>query len=74
MSPAGRPPYPSRGRRAAWPRRQPSSYPTTLAIAGSTAVVVDPYADQISLFNTRTQHVFAPVTVGHYPVAVAISS
>jgi YVTN family beta-propeller protein len=49
------------------------SYPTGLMLTGSTAVVLDTYAGQITLINTRTQHAFAPVTVGNYPVAVAIS-
>ena len=42
-------------------------------LTGPTAVVLDTYAGQITLINTRTQHVFAPVTVGNYPVAIAIS-
>jgi YVTN family beta-propeller protein len=33
----------------------------------------DTYAGQITLINTRTRHVFAPVTVGNYPVAVVVS-
>jgi len=37
------------------------------------AVVLDTYAGQITLINTHTRHVFAPVTVGDFPVAVAIS-
>lgn len=45
----------------------------TTSITGSTAVVLDTYAGQITLINIRTGHVFAPVTVGNYPVAVAIS-
>jgi YVTN family beta-propeller protein len=45
----------------------PYCYPTALAVAGSTAVVLDTYADQVSLINTRTRHVFAPVTVGNFP-------
>jgi YVTN family beta-propeller protein len=49
------------------------SYPTDVVLTGSTAVVLDSYAGQITLINTRTQHAFAPVTVGNYPVAVAIS-
>jgi YVTN family beta-propeller protein len=49
------------------------SYPTALAFAGPVAVVVDTYGDQVSLINTRTQHVYAPITVGNYPAAVAIS-
>jgi YVTN family beta-propeller protein len=49
------------------------SYPTGMSVTGATAVVLDTYAGQITLINTRTRHVFAPVTVGNYPVAVAIS-
>jgi YVTN family beta-propeller protein len=49
------------------------SYPTGLAVSGSTAVVLDTYAGRITLINTRTQRVYARVTVGNYPVAVAIS-
>ena len=49
------------------------SYPTGVVLTGSTAVVLDSYAGQITLINTRTQHAFTPVTVGNYPVAVAIS-
>ena len=44
-----------------------------MAVSGSTAVIVDSYAGQISLIDIATGHVFAPVTVGNYPVAVAIS-
>jgi YVTN family beta-propeller protein len=44
-----------------------------LAFAGSTAVVLDSYAGQVSLINTSTQHVYAPITVGSFPTAVAIS-
>jgi hypothetical protein len=49
------------------------SYPTVLAVTGSTAVVLDTYASQVALVNTQTQQVFAPLTVGNFPVAVAIS-
>jgi YVTN family beta-propeller protein len=49
------------------------SYPTDMVVSGSTAVVVDSYAGLISLIDTATGHVFAPVTVGNYPVAVAIT-
>jgi hyaluronoglucosaminidase len=50
------------------------SYPTALAVTGSTAVVLDTHAGQVSLINTRTRQVFAPVTVGNFPEAVAIST
>ncbi len=43
------------------------SYPTVLAVTGSTAVVLDTHAGQVSLISTRTRHVFAPVTVGTSP-------
>jgi hypothetical protein len=38
-----------------------------MTVTGSTAVVLDSYAGQVTLFNTRTRHVYAPVTVGDYP-------
>jgi len=37
------------------------------------AVVVDNYAGQVSLVDTATRHVYPPITVGSYPVAVAIA-
>jgi YVTN family beta-propeller protein len=49
------------------------SYPTGMTLTGSTAVVLDTYAGQITLINTRTGQVFAPVTAGTYPAAVAIT-
>jgi YVTN family beta-propeller protein len=49
------------------------SYPTTLAFAGSVAVVLDTYAGQVSVIDTRTEHVYAPITVGDFLGAVAIS-
>jgi YVTN family beta-propeller protein len=49
------------------------SYPTTAILTGSTAVVLDTYAGQVSLVNTSTRHVYAPITVGNFPVAVAVS-
>jgi hypothetical protein len=36
-------------------------------------VILDSYAGQITLIKARTGHVFAPVTVGNFPLAVAIS-
>ncbi|MGH3398891.1 MAG: YncE family protein [Streptosporangiaceae bacterium] len=48
------------------------SYPTTLTVAGGTAVV-DSYSGQVSLVSTRTRHAFAPIRVGNFPVAVAVS-
>ena len=52
------------------------SYPTTIGLApgGKTAVVLDTYGGQVSLVNTRTHRARPPVTVGGYPVAVAIAS
>ena len=49
------------------------SYPTVLAVTGSTAVVLDTYGGLVSLINTQTRQVFAALTVGNFPVAVAIS-
>jgi hypothetical protein len=39
----------------------------------STAVVLDTYGGQVSLVSTRTQHADAPITVGDFPVAIAIT-
>jgi hypothetical protein len=44
-----------------------------MAITGSTAIVVDSYGGQLSLFSTRTRHAYAPITVGAFPVALAIT-
>jgi hypothetical protein len=49
------------------------TYPTGMVITGSTAVVLDTYGGQVSMFSTRTRHVYAPITAGNYPVAMAIS-
>jgi hypothetical protein len=49
------------------------SYPTGMVIAGSTGLVLDTYGGQISLFSTRTRQADAPITVGDFPVAVAIT-
>jgi DNA-binding beta-propeller fold protein YncE len=49
------------------------SYPTGMAITGSTALVLDTYGGQISLFSTRTRHAYAPITVGNFPVALAVT-
>ena len=50
------------------------SHPASAAAqVGSTAVVLDTYAGQVSLINTSTRHVYTPITVGNFPVAVAIS-
>jgi DNA-binding beta-propeller fold protein YncE len=49
------------------------SYPTTLTLAGATAVVLDTYSGQVSLVDTGVRKAFAPIRVGNFPVAVAIS-
>ena len=50
------------------------SYPTAIALArsGTTSVVADTYAGQVTLINTRTDHSIAQIQVGSYPVAIAI--
>jgi YVTN family beta-propeller protein len=50
------------------------TYPTEIAFApsGKTAVVIAPYGDDIALLNTQSQRALEPITVGNYPVAVAI--
>ena len=45
-----------------------------MVIAGSAAIVLDTYGGQVSLFSTRTRHVYPPITVGDFPVALAITS
>jgi hypothetical protein len=50
------------------------SFPTGMVITGSTGIVLDTCSGQVSLFSTRTRHVDAPITVGDFPVAVAITS
>jgi YVTN family beta-propeller protein len=49
------------------------SYPTAMTVTGSTAVVLDTYGGQVSLFSTRTRHTYPPITVGSYPVALALT-
>jgi DNA-binding beta-propeller fold protein YncE len=49
------------------------SSPTGMAITGSTGVVLDTYGGQVSLFRTRTRHAYAPITVGDFPVALAVT-
>ena len=51
------------------------SYPTaiTLAPAGTTAVVVDTYGDQVTLVNTSSRRALKSIDVGGYPVAAAIA-
>ena len=49
------------------------TYPTVITLAGQTAVVVEPYGYTVTLIDTKTGHVYPPVTVGSYPVAAAIT-
>ncbi len=51
------------------------SYPTAIAIAPGAriAAVVDTYSGQLSLVNLRSRHAAHPITVGSFPVAVAIA-
>ncbi|HTU04339.1 MAG TPA: hypothetical protein VMG13_02200, partial [Trebonia sp.] len=49
------------------------SYPTSVVITGKTAVVLDTYAGQLSLINTATRHVAAPITIGNFPVAATVT-
>jgi YVTN family beta-propeller protein len=44
-----------------------------VVIAGQTAVALDSYAGQVSLINTATRHVAAPVTVGNFPAAATVT-
>lgn len=43
------------------------SYPTAMTFTGSTAVVLDTYGGQISLFRTGTRHAYPPITAGDIP-------
>jgi hypothetical protein len=51
------------------------TYPTAVGLtpSGATAVVVGTYAGRATLVSTRSRKVIARVTVGLYPVAVAIA-
>ncbi len=51
------------------------SYPTAIQLAptGTTAVVVSPYAGQVTLLDTASRRAVATVNVGNYPVAAAIA-
>ena len=49
------------------------SYPTAIALAGRTAVVVGTYAGRAVLVDTRTGQAIARIKTGRYPVAVAIA-
>ena len=50
------------------------TYPSAIALDGQTAVVVEPYGYTVVLINLKTRHVYAPITVGGYPSAVAITA
>ena len=52
------------------------SYPLTVALApeASTAVVLDTYAGEVTLVNTRSRRHSHPIKVGGFPLAVAITS
>jgi len=45
----------------------------TLPSGNKTVYVVDNYASPVSFVSTATRHAYPPITVGSYPVAVAIS-
>lgn len=49
------------------------SYPTAIALAGQTAIVLDTYGGQVSLINTRTNRGYPAVNVGSYPTAAAVT-
>jgi hypothetical protein len=63
----------SSGRRGSTVNVGTFSYRTGMVITGSTAVVLDTYGGQVSLSGTRTRHAYAPITVGDFPVALAIT-
>jgi YVTN family beta-propeller protein len=63
----------SSGRRGSAVNVGTFSYPTGMAVTGSAAIVLDTYGGQVSLFSTRTWHAYAPITVGNFPVALAIT-
>jgi YVTN family beta-propeller protein len=49
------------------------TYPTAITLSGATAIVVEPHGDSISLIDTRTIHVYAPIPVGAFPGAVTVT-
>ena len=51
----------------------PTPTPTAITLAGQTAVVVEPYGYTVTLIDTKTGHVYPPITVGSYPVAAAVT-
>lgn len=52
----------------------PYAYPTQIDMLPSgVAIVVSPYAGQVTLLNTATNRLVATVTVGSYPDAVAVA-
>jgi len=44
-----------------------------ITLAGQTAVVVEPYGYTVTLIDTKTGHVYPPITVGSFPVAAAVT-
>lgn len=57
----------------AFPSAFAFTYPTTITLSGDTAIVIEPYGDSISLIDTRTNHVYAPIPVGAFPGAVTVT-
>jgi hypothetical protein len=49
------------------------AYPTAVSFTGTTAIVLDTYAGQVSLVDTASRHVLKTLNVGGYPQAMAIS-
>ncbi len=49
-------------------------YPTAITLAGQTSVVLEPYGCAVVVINLTTRRVYAPITVGGYPTAVAITA
>ena len=45
-----------------------------LTITGQTPVVLEPYGYAVVVINLTTGHVYAPITVGGFPTAVAITA
>jgi hypothetical protein len=59
---------------AAPPRPTASTPSIATPITGQTAVVLEPYGYAVVVINLTTGHVYAPITVGGYPTAVAITA
>jgi len=53
-------------------RAVPAGYAPT-ALAGQTAIVVEPYNYTLALFDTKTGRVYPSITVGSFPLAVAVT-